>query len=98
MRIGREEPDKEEKDGVLLLTMHAAKGLEFDTVWIPGIEEGTIPHERSEDIEEERRLLYVGCTRAKTRLILSRNRHRGGNGQTASPFWRELGEENRKNT
>ncbi len=97
-RRRREEPDKEEKDGVLLLTMHAAKGLEFDTVWIPGIEEGTIPHERSEDIEEERRLLYVGCTRAKTRLILSRNRHRGGNGQTASPFWRELGEENRKNT
>ena len=42
---------------VLLLTMHAAKGLEFDTVWIPGLEEGMLPHERAEDLEEERRLL-----------------------------------------
>ena len=77
---------------VLLLTMHAAKGLEFDTVWIPGMEKETLPHEKAEDLEEERRLLYVGCTRAKTRLILSRNMQRGGNQQSKSLFWTELDE------
>lgn len=72
--------------------MHAAKGLEFDTVWIPGMEKETLPHEKAEDLEEERRLLYVGCTRAKTRLILSRNMQRGGNQQSKSLFWTELDE------
>ena len=82
---------------VLLLTMHAAKGLEFDTVWIPGLEEGMLPHERAEDLEEERRLLYVGCTRAKTRLILSRNLRRGGNQQSKSLFWTEIDEKRSDN-
>jgi DNA helicase-2/ATP-dependent DNA helicase PcrA len=58
-----------------LLTMHAAKGLEYDMVFIVGLEEGILPHNNSlldqEQIEEERRLLYVGMTRARKRLILS---------------------------
>ena len=70
--------DPEDEDGkVNLLTIHSAKGLEFDIVFIPGCEEGILPHARSledggGDIEEERRLFYVALTRAKKRLFLSR--------------------------
>jgi DNA helicase-2/ATP-dependent DNA helicase PcrA len=66
--------------GVRLMTLHAAKGLEFPVVFIVGMEEKIFPHARSseehEDIEEERRLFYVGMTRAKERLILTRARMR----------------------
>ncbi|MCR5179593.1 MAG: ATP-dependent helicase [Lachnospiraceae bacterium] len=60
--------------GVQIMTMHASKGLEFDTVWLPGLNEGTIPSKKIESpaqIEEERRLLYVAMTRARSRLIMS---------------------------
>ena len=60
--------------GVMLTTMHSAKGLEFDTVFIAGAVDGIIPHEKStseEEIEEERRLFYVGMTRAKNSLYIS---------------------------
>jgi DNA helicase-2/ATP-dependent DNA helicase PcrA len=58
------------------MTVHAAKGLEFDTVFVSGMEEGLFPHqgmggEKDRDEEEERRLFYVAITRAKTRLFLT---------------------------
>ena len=70
---------------IQLMTLHAAKGLEFDSVLLCGIEEGLIPSARSlnnsESIEEERRLLYVGITRAKEHLIISHARARNTYGQ-----------------
>jgi DNA helicase-2/ATP-dependent DNA helicase PcrA len=64
----------ESTDAVTLMTLHAAKGLEFPVVFIPGVEEGIFPHSRAlfdgEQMEEERRLCYVGMTRARERLFL----------------------------
>jgi DNA helicase-2/ATP-dependent DNA helicase PcrA len=70
---------------VSLMTLHSAKGLEFDTVFLAGLEEGLLPHSRSFDtpaeIEEERRLFYVGMTRAKQSLVLSRAVYRRSYGE-----------------
>jgi len=76
---------KQDEHPVLLMTLHAAKGLEFEMVIIAGLEEGIFPSSRSlesdETIEEERRLLYVGITRAEDRLILAHSRYRYTYGQ-----------------
>ncbi len=73
--------DEITKDAVNLMTIHAAKGLEFNNVFIVGLEEGVFPTAQSfsteEGIEEERRLIYVAVTRAKTNLFLSFSRSRG---------------------
>ena len=70
----------DENSRITLMTLHAAKGLEFPLVFLIGLEEGLFPHSRTllapDDIEEERRLCYVGMTRAMDTLILSRARYR----------------------
>jgi DNA helicase II / ATP-dependent DNA helicase PcrA len=84
---------------VALMTLHSAKGLEFDNVFIVGVEEGLLPHERSidndEETEEERRLLFVGITRAKVNLFIAFAKYRQIRGQTLrtipSQFLYELG-------
>ena len=71
------EEKKENKNAIKLMTVHASKGLEFEYVFITGLEDGLFPHQKqgeretAEDREEERRLFYVALTRAKRKLFLS---------------------------
>ncbi|NKC33345.1 ATP-dependent helicase [Falsiroseomonas selenitidurans] len=98
-----ETDENAEAERVQLMTLHAAKGLEFDTVFLPGWEEGLFPSQRSLDeggdkaLEEERRLAYVGITRARRTAIISHaaNRRIYGNWTSAIPsrFLDELPEE-----
>ncbi len=92
------------QDAVQMMTVHAAKGLEFDAVFITGLEEGLFPHENAmneaDGVEEERRLMYVAITRARKRLYLSHAQSRILHGQTRynlrSRFFDELPEETLK--
>ena len=90
-------PDEDDGGMVTLMTLHTAKGLEFPTVFLTGLEDGVFPHSRSLDdvneLEEERRLAYVGVTRARERLYLSRALIRSAWGAPAhNPGSRFLGE------
>ena len=89
------------KDAVSLMTLHNAKGLEFPVVFIAGVEEGLLPHhtsfEDNEEVEEERRLFYVGLTRAMERVVISlasgRRGFHGWVAQAASRFLEEIPQE-----
>jgi DNA helicase-2/ATP-dependent DNA helicase PcrA len=89
---------QEETDKVTMMTLHAAKGLEFPVVFVVALEQGLLPHERSlndeEQLEEERRLAFVGITRAQEELQLSYAVHRDFRGQRRltipSPFLLEM--------
>ena len=92
-----EEDDGKDDPGVTLITLHAAKGLEFPHVYLIGLEEGLLPHDRSKmegTVDEERRLLYVGITRARQTLALTWCGHRIKYGSpspcTPSSFIKEL--------
>jgi DNA helicase II / ATP-dependent DNA helicase PcrA len=90
----------ESQKGVTLMTLHSAKGLEFKVVFLVGMEEGVLPHanslEHNEDLEEERRLCYVGMTRAREQLYclhaLERRLHGKFREQGPSPFLNEIPE------
>ncbi len=93
----RDEEKKEEAKGVTLITLHAAKGLEFPHVFLLGAEDGLIPHERSKSegtVDEERRLFYVGITRAMKSLTITHCLHRTKFGTAMycrpSPFLQEI--------
>lgn len=98
LRNEREDDDDEMKgNGVTLITLHAAKGLEYPHVYLIGVEEGVLPHDRSKlegTVDEERRLLYVGITRAQKTMALTwcRDRIKYGSASpcTASSFLKEL--------
>ncbi|TBL73072.1 DNA helicase PcrA [Paenibacillus thalictri] len=96
-----DEDEADRSEGVVLMTMHSAKGLEFPVVFIVGLEEGVFPHSRAlmdnEELEEERRLAYVGITRAEEQLYMSCARMRTLFGRTTmnapSRFLGEIPEE-----
>ena len=82
-----------EKEGVNLMTMHAAKGLEFDTVFVIEANEGSCPYKKAtadEEIEEERRLFYVAMTRARRKLVISYVKEKNGKDLLPSRFVSEL--------
>ena len=89
-------PSAGSDDGVSIMTLHRSKGLEFPTVFLPAVEEDTIPHFHAvrsgqSGIEEERRLLYVGVTRAQRELVLSSCLRRRGRPRQVSRFLTEIG-------
>ena len=100
LKKGRQR-EKEKDEGIALHTMHGAKGLEFETVFIIGANEGTMPYKKAKldgEIEEERRLFYVAMTRAKKQLIISYTKEKNGKSIPCSRFLYEMsGSQNGKN-
>ncbi|WBF65760.1 MAG: UvrD-helicase domain-containing protein [Candidatus Kinetoplastibacterium crithidii] len=102
LEAGDNQFESEHQSSVQLMTVHAAKGLEFNVVFITGVEEGLFPHENSmsdnSSIEEERRLMYVAITRARKRLYITMANSRMLRGQVRysvkSRFISEIGEDN----
>lgn len=92
--LKRQSENREENpDAIVFMTMHGAKGLEFDTVFIIGANEDICPYKKAEtkeEIEEERRMFYVAMTRAKNRLIISYTKERNGKRMEQSRFVSEL--------
>ncbi len=87
---------EEKREGVLLTTLHGSKGLEFSAVFLMDVNEGRMPYKKAvlpEEIEEERRMFYVGVTRAKDRLYLLTVKKRNGKAQEPSRFLKELQED-----
>ncbi|MGN1266965.1 MAG: 3'-5' exonuclease, partial [Dorea sp.] len=81
------------EEGIHLITMHGAKGLEFDTVFVIAANEGVTPYKKAktiDEIEEERRLFYVAMTRAKKQLTISYVKEKNGKDATPSRFVNEL--------
>ena len=92
-KLRKQKKTEKEQNGVAFLTMHGAKGLEFEVVFIIHGNEGTIPYKKAqtnEEIEEERRLFYVAMTRAKQKLIISYIRDKNGKSKSPSRFIQEL--------
>lgn len=80
-----------DKDTVPIATMHAVKGLEFDCVVVAGVENELLPHKKSNNVREERRLLYVACSRAKTNLAVTYARERISYSEKNNPYTKEAG-------
>jgi len=100
LSLESKDDDSGDRDEVSLMTLHSAKGLEFPVVYLVGVEEGLLPHWRSAetgDVDEERRLFYVGITRAQVKLTISHCTHRRKRGDvircTPGRFLDELPEE-----
>lgn len=92
--------NREEKNGIVISTMHGAKGLEFDRVFLPDVNEEVIPHKKSikeEDIEEERRLFYVAATRAKKYLHIFSTKSLYNKESVSSRFITEIEDRGGKN-
>ena len=81
------------REGIVISTLHAVKGLEYDKVYIMNVNEGSIPYKKAvlaESLEEERRLFYVAMTRAKRKLVISYVKEKNGKDCSPSRFVKEL--------
>lgn len=80
----------ENKDMVQLSTIHRAKGLEYPVVFLPGLNDGLLPHKKADDIQDERRLFYVGITRAEKELYISSSEFYNNKLMKISPFIKDI--------
>ena len=93
LKAHQETSDRKDNNGIVLMTMHSSKGLEYDVVFIPTVNEGVSPYRKAvvpAEIEEERRMLYVAMTRAKHHLHISYVKNRYNKKADISRFIREI--------